>query len=480
VTLGAVLMLLPGETSLWLDETVGVAIARLDWGSMWSILSEREGNGGIYYAALHLWRMAGEAELWLRGLSIAAALGTIVVTYLLARRLLKKPALAAAAALVVAVNGLFLTEATEIRGYALTTLLVTWSSLLLVKAVQDSSRGAWLGYAVIAALSLYGHLFAAFVIAGQLCSLFFIGRGRLRRRDALTAFGLLAALAVPIGVFAVTNGGQIGWIGRLTLEKVAGTFLVIAGGLAGGRATGTVDKALGAVLALGYAAGFVMAAVQLRRTITGRSANEPASSYAFLFCTTVIPVGGALAVSLLLQPVFYYKYFVLIVPLLAILVVAGGARLPSRKAAAAGLAALCAISVVAIEKCYGDCNREDWKQATTYVTDAAAPGDGVILYAPYVRTAFDYYVRRADDPLRAEIAYPRYTYTSERFESVTAPDRTFIASVGSTHERVWLVLSHAAISGDFPGSRLVSWLGADLGPPEERSFKDVRVLLFSP
>jgi mannosyltransferase len=471
VVVGAVLMLMPGAPSLWLDETVSISIARLDWGSLWSIMSAREGNGGLYYVVLHVWQTVGDSETWLRALSIVAALATIVVTYLLARRLFDRT-VAGAAALLLAINGLFLTEATEIRGYALTTLLVTVSCLLLVRAIQERSGASFVAYAIVAALALYGHLFSVFVIAGQLASLLWLEKGRVVRRQVLPAAAVLVLLAIPIGVFAVTNGGQIGWIGRPTLEKIVGTGLVVAGGLAGGRATTSLDRLLGGVLVLFYAGGLALAvrhAVSLRRE---RSDRWP---YVFLGCVTALPIATALVVSLLVQPVFYYKYFTLIVPVLVILVAAGLVKLSSARSAIVAVAALCLVGDVAIGKCYGDCNREDWKGAGAYVLERATFEDGAVLYAPEIRTAYDYYV--PNGPQVPEVVYPPFPYVSPRYESADRPDRALVTRMAETYDRVWLVLSH--VDAGSPGGHLAAWFEEEMGSPEQRSFKNVRVLLFS-
>lgn len=467
-------MFLPGETSLWLDEAVSVAIARLEWGDLWAIVSEREGNMSLYFVVLHLWHMVSDAELWLRGLSVVFSLGTIAMTYLLARRIVEARA-AAASALVVAVNGLFLTEATQIRGYALAELLVVSSCYFLVKALQDSSRGAWALYAVAAGLSLYVHLFAGLVIAGQLVSLAWRGRGNVPWGRAAAAGAGVAVLAGPIVAFALFRGGQIGWIGEPTLSKTVGTFVVMAGGLAGGRARAAPDQILGLALTLLYAIGFLMAARHLVVARKARAAKEETWGLAFFFSVTVLPVALAFAVSIAAQPIFYYKYFAVILPMLAILVASGITRVSRRVLATGMLVAIVVLSLAAIGRCYGDCNREDWRDAADYVVARAEPDDAVLLYAPYMRTAFDYYATDLD----AEVVYPSVSYTSRRYEeTVSDPDRGLVSSIASRYERVWLVLSHASIGGDFPGGRLVSWLADSYGSADQTSFKGVRILLF--
>jgi hypothetical protein len=195
----------------------------------------------------------------------------------------------------------------------------------------------------------------------------------------------------------------------------------------------------------------------------------------FLLSATVIPVVVAFGVSMAAQPIFYYKYFAVIVPMLAILVAAGLTRIAKQWLAMALLAALVVVSLAAIGRCYDDCNREDWARAAGHVEAGAQRGDAVVFYAPYVRTAFEYYAPE----LGADIAYPSVRYTSDDYEEIVAdPDRDLVAQLEADYERVWLVSSHANISGDFPGSRLVSWLTDSYGSSDETSFKGVRVLLF--
>jgi mannosyltransferase len=475
IALALVVMLLPGETSLWLDEAVSVAIARAPWDDFWAIVSEREANMSLYFGALKVWMVAGDAEPWLRALSVSASLGTIAVTYLLGTRIVGK-GVGAAAALVVAVNGLFLSEATQIRGYGLAALLVVSSSYFFVRALQDASRGAWLAYALTAGLALYVHVFAGLVILGQLASLAWRReRPDVPWRRVAGALLGIAVIAAPIVAFALLKGGQIGWIGEPTLSKTIGTFVVVAGGLAGGRARAAPDQALGLVLTAVYALGFALALVELRARAATDGEREGTWGRGFLLATTAGPVVLAFAVSIAAQPIFYYKYFAVIVPMLAILVAAGLTYVTRRGFSIALFAILSIVSLAAIGRCYDDCNREDWVRATRYVESAAGPGDAVVFYAPYVRTPFDYYVR----DLEADVVYPEVPYTAQSYEeTVEEPDRALVADLADDYETVWLVSSHANVDGDVPGGRLVSWLTDSYGSAREASFEGVRIFEF--
>jgi hypothetical protein len=354
-------------------------------------------------------------------------------------------------------------------------LLVVSSCYFFVRALQDDSRAAWAGYALTAGAALYVHVFAALVIVGQLAALAWRGRPSIRWRRAGAALMGLAVVSAPIVAFALFRGGQIGWIGEPTLGKTAGTFVVMAGGLAGGRARARPDQLLGGVLTLVYAAGFVLAIAEGRRRGNDSLPDTQRWGRAFLLSTTAIPVALAFAVSLVAQPIFYYKYFAVIVPMLAILVAAGLTSIRRSRVALALLAALVVVSLAAIGRCYGDCNREDWAGAAHHVEARTEAGDALVFYAPYVRTPFEYYARDLD----ADVVYPPVPYTSQRYEDVVDdPDRALVSELEATYERVWLVSSHAEIDGDFPGGRLVSWLTDSYGSAQETSFKEVQVLLF--
>ena len=94
--------------TLWFDEGVSVAIARLDWHNFLRILWRREANMSLYYLLLHPWLYFGNSEAFVRGLSVVFALLTVPAIYFLGRRLFDSRAgLIAAALLSVNFAGTF-------------------------------------------------------------------------------------------------------------------------------------------------------------------------------------------------------------------------------------------------------------------------------------------------------------------------------------------------------------------------------------
>ena len=117
-----------------------------------------------------------------------------------------------ATALVVT-NRTVMAKAQEARGYTLGLLLTVAATWLLVSAVERSSRGRFVSWAVTFAAACYSLLLTPLFAAAELVSL-----GTLRRRSGLMRSAALAAvllglLLVPLALLALHRGtAQIDWI----------------------------------------------------------------------------------------------------------------------------------------------------------------------------------------------------------------------------------------------------------------------------
>jgi len=121
----ALLMLLfLGEKSIWLDEALSISIARLDFASMWQMMSTMQIDQSLYHILLHFWASLGTSEFIIRSLSAVFALGTVPLVYLLGARSFGV-SIGITGALLLAVNGSFIHYAQEARGYSLAILLIT-------------------------------------------------------------------------------------------------------------------------------------------------------------------------------------------------------------------------------------------------------------------------------------------------------------------------------------------------------------------
>jgi len=106
-----------------------------------------------YYTVLWLWTLGGEltSDTWLRVLSLVAVIATAVVTALIAKRLAGVLVAYAAAGLFALNPGVHFV-AQDARPYALGMLLFTAAAFVLLRAVEGSQRGDWVGFSVLVLL----------------------------------------------------------------------------------------------------------------------------------------------------------------------------------------------------------------------------------------------------------------------------------------------------------------------------------------
>ena len=148
------------------DEAVSFELATDGWSEMWDVVTEREVNGVLHTLLLRGWTVIGDNLVFLRTLSMLAATGAVVMTFLVGRSLLSTRA-GLIASLLLAFHPLLGQHAQSVRTYALATLLAVVATGTLAAAVQRPSAGRWATYSVTAALLVYAHLFGLFVLAGH-------------------------------------------------------------------------------------------------------------------------------------------------------------------------------------------------------------------------------------------------------------------------------------------------------------------------
>ena len=118
------------------------------------------------------WR-SGSSEGFIRALSVVFSVATIPVVYALGHRLFgRKTGLLAA--WLLAANAYHVRYAQEARGYALVVFLAALSTWLLVRNLQDPRRARWGIYALVSALAVYAHFYAALILLAQAGSLMFL------------------------------------------------------------------------------------------------------------------------------------------------------------------------------------------------------------------------------------------------------------------------------------------------------------------
>lgn len=413
-----------GDKSVWLDEAASISIARAPVNDFWTIVTTDQANQSLYYVLLRPWLALGDGEATVRALSVIWAVATVPVVYLLGTRLVGA-SVGVLAAWLVAVNAFVLQYAQEARGYTLLLFFGALSSYLLLRAVDSKRWALWIGYGIVAGLSVYVHFFAAFTIMAHFVSLGW-KVSRLSWAQVVAGFGIAGVISLPIGIFILnSSGGQISWIATPTGHSMADALRKLAG-----DGSNVLRNVVVGLAALGMVAGFL--------------ARRPWPA-TLLAMWLVLPLAGSFAFSLLLKPIFQPQYLIGSTPALALLTAWGVVAIRPKALRLAALATVVALSLQVLPGFYSRPPKEDWRSATRGLWEVSDGADRVVIWAGFTRMPFDYYVNRlnltagAADPL-----YPPQSWGTFSFRDI---GRSGTLDAAAEHlrvgDRVWLILSHS-------------------------------------
>ena len=452
-----------GAKSLWLDEASSVLVARLDGATRLQMISHAEPNMSLYYVLLHLWLAFGASEAAVRSLSALAAVLSILPLYWMCRRLFGVPH-AAVAGTLLAANAFFIQYAQEARSYALVLLLVTASSALLLRALARPSVLSWILYVIVAAVGVYAHLFAAFVILAHTC--FVLLWRRTAIRFVVAADVAIGLLLVPLLLWIRNAGPKSTWIPRPRLLSLTGAFVDLTG--AGG-------KPLAAAYLLVCGLGVYSVIISKRR-------NWPAGArdgVRFALTWLVIPIGASFLYSVWRQPIFVSRYLIVALPALVMIAALGVVGLERPALRASSLAILLALAARSVASWYSAPPKADWRAATEYVLGSAETGDVLVFHQHYGSRPFEYYLWRRGNPPDA----PRPLVPTQRWGQFDVLWRTgldrdeaaWLRRESFSVRRVWLILSHNRSAEE---AAVLRWHGG-FSARADRSFPGVRVVLYA-
>ncbi len=420
-----------GSKGFTSDEAVSVTLARLPWSHFGDLIVDRETNGSLYFTLLHVFTNGNGGEWGARALSLVAFVLATAIFVLLVQRLFGTRA-AVVAGTLFALSPLHVEYAQTAREYLLALLLVVGSTYLFVRGVQEPSVAVWVAYAVVSAAAAYTFLLAAGVPFAHLLSLAALARGRVPWRFVLWAMVGFLVLLLPLAVF-------------LTQTEASGGVAWASGNLPGRIAVSFRDmfpRALLVVLLAAFTAGLALAWWRVAARFPW-----PAT---LMVAWLVVPAYLVTVAGLIWQPLFIVRYFMIFAPPLLVLIAVILERLRGAPLAVA-VAAVLVVGGYGLARWYGGGAGADYRGASAYVAGAARPGDGVLFYAPYVRTPFELYFQgtAAARSSRARAVYPgdRWTRTPSKFiEAVPMPEEPLREALGA-YRRVWLVLSQYRLYG---------------------------------
>src|SRR4051812_23385514 len=206
--------------SYWFDEALTAKLLAMPFGDMLSSVPDTELTPPLYYVLAWPWaHVVGTQEAALRALSALLGAAAVPVAYLTGRELASHAAGLVTAALV-AFNPLLVWYSQEVRPYSLLVLLCALSLLFFARALRRRRpRELWL-WALVSALALLTHYFAAFLVVPEGLWLAWVWRPRL---PALAAGAAVAAVGVALIPLAAHERSKIGtgYIEGMSLRRRA-------------------------------------------------------------------------------------------------------------------------------------------------------------------------------------------------------------------------------------------------------------------
>lgn len=448
-------VLLLSENSFWHDEILSLQRAHMNDSEFGDLLRGFP-NMAFYYWLLHNWVALGDSEFVVRMLSVVTAVATVIAIYFLGARLFG-PQVGLISAALLAINAFHIQYAQEARSYSLVVLLLTLSSLFLVRSIQRPYWGNWMLYAVFTILSVFTHYFGALVLVAHGVSLLFLPRQVIPWKRVMVSTSVIAiALIMPLSTFvplafADTGGAsQVGWVPDVTADSVYRLALDMTGngGDCSRRECGSPISTFEFVNFFYYIPILAAAGIGIRKWFVTRASFE-SWKFALLLAWSLLPALITLAVSFLLVNAFVNRYLIVsLVPLVILAAVGiselrGLLRLRVALISAVLLVLLEAISIRGVYSYYTNFAKEDWRGISSAIASQWQPGDGMLFHVPWVEGDVKEYLTILDEtPEDMDSIVPETHWT--RFIHRPEPlDQDDIAEyLPDEPQRVWLVLAH--------------------------------------
>ena len=465
-----------GRESLWLDEATSLKLARMPVATLVAWTAQ-DIHPPLYYVLLHFWRVLGESEVALRGLSVLAGVLGVGLTYFLGQQLFDEW-VGLAGALLLAVAPLHIWYSQEVRGYAWLTsfgLLALYGVARLVVGVSSSARKgealAWGAYILGATAAWYVHYYAVFII---LAANAVVVATVLRRRRPLAFLVPWAVAQVAILILYLPwmpaflrpiltgSGGWVAEIGSPTPSTLSTTMVSFIVG--GAQPWLPVLLRRPTYLAFMVALGLGVAwGVWPGKDEEARRRRDGVLLAALYFA---LPVGTAWLISQL-KPLFAWRYLVPFLPPFLILVGRGAMIFRRVVLRLLALAVLLVAPLWATAEQVRHLENPDWRGLALQLLAEARPGDVITFMPGWNEKPLDYYLR-GRIPIGDYVPEPLSPAATEH--ALRVIDRTMVA-----YRRIWLLWAKGHYTD--PNGIIASYLDQHARRVQERTVPGVGELI---
>jgi uncharacterized membrane protein len=345
----------------------------------------------VYFTAEYYWaKFTGDSVLAVRLLSLLAGMATILVVYLLGRRLYGHWA-GCIAAICVAFSKLMIFQSQEIRVYAFVLLFSVVSAYGLVNATATNKKRWWACTLIANALAVSTHLFAVLFVGAQFVFLLLTRPREIRFLTGWVVFHVVAEL-IALGWFMTTNFNDLqehtAWIYTPGLDRLFNSYYFVYAGskldahdLVRHLPLGIpAHHLLGIFLCIAAAAVAGYAFATTRRKVLGYTIPMVDDRMLFLLCWLILPPFTLFFLSYTVRPCFLERYTLYSAFALYLLTGAALTQLPResiRYSATFLLILVLAGNLVDLERPM----RPDWRAAGPALT-AIAEADATVYSPP--------------------------------------------------------------------------------------------------
>lgn len=398
-----------GEPSLWNDELSSWRRSSFD--TLAKVITkgaEEDVHPPGYYILLHGVLAVGDSEWWLRLPSALAGVASLVVIFLLGRRLWSETEGLVAAGLM-AVLWAPIRYSQEARSYALLMLfsmLAVWAWMVMMREVDRKGKPTLdqaLWYTLAASALTYLHYFGVLLVGLQgIATAVYIGAKRHRQ----SALGHAAGVYVAIVVL------YLPWIGPFLHDLTQSKSWMESPDAEGSSATWSYMRFLfnhqgwltvWMLLLIGAAAGWALLQARGGRRIQASLRTR----WLMVTLWLVVPYAIVWLQSVLATPVLSNRNLLISAPAAYLLVARAITALPipgRLQAAVAALTLALSTGGFASKNYYSKPNRQQFREVVQYLVDHVDKAPDADIIVTGTPAHFNYYLRRLGAPKDADIS----------------------------------------------------------------------------
>jgi mannosyltransferase len=393
----------------------------------------------LYGLLLHFWEfLLGTDVARARLMSLIFFIASIPASYALARTIYNRST-ALFTALLIATSPFLNWYGNEIRMYSLLTLITIGSQFFFLKLFTSQKKTEqfmiliWFGYAVTSLIGIYTHYFFWLVLVTQ--AIFFFWHKDTFPKNSfrnLIIIALLLIVAISPWLWYVKSqhsgaspAPQLIKPGTVDLFNTFSQFLF-------GFQDDHINTIITSLWPLSVLFGF----------LSIRKQNKIPIGAQYFLLSALLPIGIAFIISIVYRPVFLSRYLILTAPALYIFIAWFLSSYPPKFSAIIKVIFIFIMVFTLFQQTISATTpvKENYKQASKYITTSARPEDIIILSAPFTAYPFEYYYNGPTNITTMPYWNPYTTGAIPPFSENEMINQ--VNAIKADHNRAWVLLSY--------------------------------------